>query len=135
MAIMHHIDRKQLWFLLIVGALFFAGTWMRRDKQDQTPTTEMLDAQLLKDLQGRTLQADEHTLCIMECAGITTTDLKDLLVSENLDQDQCDFGNCHYTSYALKGHLKNGKQVSFTVETGDGGDILKDLQLPDDCPC
>ena len=61
MAIMHLIDRKQLWFLLIVGALF-AGTWMRRDKQDQTPTTEMLDAQLLEGSAGDVLlQADEHT--------------------------------------------------------------------------
>lgn len=137
MAIIQHIDKKQLIFLLIVGGLFLAGTMLRSEKAggDATVTKEALDEKLLADLQQEDIQLSENVACVMQCEGLDTNELKGLFAIANVDYNSCDFSNCHNSRYALSGTTSGGRQVSFVLEAGDDGNRITELKLQNATPC
>jgi hypothetical protein len=139
MAIMHHINKKQLWFLLIISFMFFAGTYMRKDaaqKQQEAALSDIeLDNRLLEDLKSQEFVVDEKSSCIMQCNQISENDLKAMFSAKNLDYNACDFKNCHLTTYAIEGTTPSGKQVRFKVETGEEGNAISQLEVSGNCAC
>jgi hypothetical protein len=138
MSIMQHINKRQLWFLIIVSGLFIGGRYLQQpasEKSAASKSVDELDAALLADLQTRQFQIEEQAACVMECNGIAASQLTALMQPENIDYSQCDFGNCHYTSYSIAGQLDNGVPVRFVVETGDGGDIIRAVEIDATCNC
>lgn len=139
MSFMQHINKRQLWFLIIISGLFIGSRCMQESAEKKFvsagKSVDELDAALLHDLRGRQFSMDEQTACIMDCNGISQQQLTALLHPENIDYDNCDFGNCHYTSYTIAGKLDDGTGVRFVVETGDGGDIIRQIEIQNTCNC
>lgn len=136
MSAWQHINKKQLAFLLFIIAAIAIGSKLRNiNSSGSDDTVRQLDEQLLQDLVQRPLSYSDSTECVMQCAGITEQDLKQLFSTRNLDYDNCDFGNCHITTYTLEGELRSGKHVSFRVSTGEDGDKLDQLIVEEECSC
>lgn len=137
MSIMHHIDKKQLLFLIIIGGLFYAGTVYRQNNSSAKTANadKMLDEKLLADLQSAEILVNDSVQCIMDCAEINTAELKTIFTSSNLDYAHCDFNNCHNISYALQGKTPSGKQVNFILESGESGNAITRLQVDGKTHC
>lgn len=139
MSIMHHIDKKQLVFLIVVSTLFLAGTLYRNNQhaEENTISDKELDAKLLADLRKADFAIDANTACLMECEGLNNSTLATMISAENIDYSNCDFRNCHLTTYALKGETLTGKKISFLLETGEEGTTIRNLEVNgnNNCNC
>ncbi|MFN3938997.1 MAG: hypothetical protein ACK4IY_00330 [Chitinophagales bacterium] len=137
MSIMHHIDKRQLVFLLVVSTLLFAGTLYRNNQQSKvySISDRELDAKLLADLRNMDIVLDDSTVCLMQCEGIDTSALTTLISAGNIDYDKCDFRNCHLTTYALEGETQTGKKISFLLETGEESTAIKKLEVNGNSHC
>jgi hypothetical protein len=82
MSIMQHINKRQLWFLIIVSGLFIGGRYLQQpasEKSAASKSVDELDAALLADLQTRQFQIEEQAACVMECNGIAASQLTALM--------------------------------------------------------
>ena len=139
MAIIHHIDKRQLLFLVIIGGLFLLGYIYRKNQTSQTEQTglDKLDDKLLAELQYADISVTDDVACVMQCADLNTNALKPLFSRDNLDYSNCDFNNCHNLTYAITGKISGGKEVTFTLESGETGNRITHLELEeqDNCDC
>lgn len=137
MGIISHIDKKQLIFLLVVGGLFLGGTLYRNNQTKETSiiSKEELDEKVLEDLQQDNIELSDNVLCVMQCEGMETEELKALFAVSNVDYNSCDFSNCHNSKYSLSGETSKGKQITFILESGDEGNRITHLELQNPNPC
>ncbi|MBK6731950.1 MAG: hypothetical protein IPG60_13630 [Bacteroidetes bacterium] len=137
MGIIEHIDKKQLIFLLVVGGLFLGGTIYRNNQAKETSaiSKEALDEKVLADLQQNDIQLSDNVVCVMQCEGMDTEELKTLFAVSNVDYNSCDFSNCHNSKYSLSGETSKGKQITFILESGDEGNRITHLELQNPNPC
>lgn len=135
---MHHFGYKHLVVLILVGLVSFAATINFSQKSKNAPAEDIqaLDARLLQDLQQQEIDIDAKTRCLMACQNVNESDLKSLFELKNVNYDKCEAGNCHVTSYTIEGDLKDGKKVSFKLDSGEDGNVLKDLKVENTtCDC
>ncbi len=135
---MHQVNYKYVLGFIAVSTLVL-GTTLMQNKTDENapdPDVQALDAKLLSDLQQQDITIDKRTQCIMECASISEEDLRLLLDIKNLNYEKCESGNCHYTSYTIEGKTSGGETVMFKIDSGEEGNLLRDLTLQQaDCDC
>ncbi|MBK8487295.1 MAG: hypothetical protein KBH11_13290 [Bacteroidia bacterium] len=137
MGIIEHIDKKQLIFLLVVGGLFLGGTMYRNNQAKNTAdiSKESLDEKVFADLQQDDIELSDNVVCVMQCEGMDTEELKTLFAVSNVDYNSCDFSNCHNSRYSLSGETSKGKQITFILESGDEGNRITHLELQNPNPC
>lgn len=129
MAIMHQFNYKHLIGLLLMGGVVLGTSRMQHKGEENAPSADVqaLDAKLLTDLKHQDLQIDPKTASLMECADVSEDQLRALFDINNVNYDKCESGNCHYTSYTIEGKLDNGNAVLFKLDSGEDGNILRDL--------
>lgn len=135
---MHQLNYKHVIGFIVVSTLVLGTTLMQEKKSETAPEADVqaLDAKLLTDLQTQEIAIDPRTQCLMDCASVSESELRMLLNIKNLNYEKCESGNCHYTSYTIEGKLENGKQVMFKVDSGEEGNLLRDLTFAGaDCDC
>lgn len=135
---MHQVNYKYVFGFIAVSTLVLGATLMqtKADENAPDPDVQALDAKLLSDLQQQEIAIDKRTQCIMECASISEEELRMLLDIKNLNYEKCESGNCHYTSYTIEGKTSGGKNVVFKIDSGEEGNLLRDLTLQQaDCDC
>lgn len=138
MAFMHQFNYKHLIGLLLAGAVVLGTGELKDKKADKAPSEEVqaLDAKLLKDLQHQEIQIDVKTATLMECGDVTESELRMLFDINNVNYNKCESGNCHYTSYTIEGKLDNGTEVLFKLDSGEDGNVLRDLTFQGETiPC
>lgn len=138
MRIMHPFNFKHLLGFILVSTLVLGATLLQDKNDPEAPSSDVqaLDAKLLTDLKTQDIEIDARSKCLMECAAISETELRTLLDISNLNYGKCESGNCHYTSYTIEGKTESGKQVTFKIDSGEEGNLLRELTLPDNgCGC
>lgn len=129
MRIMHTVNYKQVIGFIAVSTLILGATLMREKEDAEAPdeAIQALDAKLLNDLKQQELQIDPKTAELMTTHHISENDLRSLFDIDHLNYGKCEAGNCHYTSYTIEGKLDNGKEVMFKLDSGEDGNMLRDL--------
>ena len=138
MAFMHQFNYKQALGVLIIVLLTSAAVNRKNKAENNAPSDDVkaMDAMLLTDLRHQEIDIEANAACLMECAAIEETELRALFDINNVNYSKCEAGNCHLTSYTIEGKLNNGNNVSFKLDSGEDGNVLRALQVDKaDCGC
>jgi len=138
MAIMHQFNYKHAIGFILIGAIALSTALINPGKNKNEPAADVkaLDAKLLVDLRNQDINIDTKTKCLMECQTIKESELKSLFDINNVNYAKCEAGNCHLSSYTIEGQLENGSQVSFKLDAGEDGNMLRELTVSKaDCDC
>lgn len=138
MAFMHQVNYKHAIGFILISTVILGVTLTRKNSDTEAPNADVqaLDAKLLTDLQQQEFTIESKSACVMSCANISEEELRLLLDIRNLNYEKCEPGNCHYTSYTLEGKTESGQLVQFKVDSGEEGNLLRDLTLQGaDCDC
>jgi len=135
---MNAIYKKQGIVVLITTTLIVCASFIENKPAENEPSADVktLDAKLLTDLQIQEVQFDKKTECLMSCVELNKSEILQLLDIKNVNYGKCEPGNCHYTSYTIEGKTSEGKKLQFKIDSGEDGNIVRDLQIEgSDCNC
>lgn len=124
-----------LFLILLALAVLFVSKWKGLE-QTSDPQATVRKAGF--DRRVSTLQYTKHALCRMDCRKISESDIKDIMLSGEINYSKTDVSDKPCPTYALQGYTNDGQRIRVIFaqcESKTKVVTCYDLEVDYECHC